>query len=143
MTRFLMSLEDAVELVLYAFHNGKAGDIFVQKAPASTIMDLAKALLIMLNADNDEIKYIGTRHGEKKHETLVTREEMQKSVDHGNYFRIPSDTRELNYDRFFEVGDVKIDLSCDYTSANTQQLAVDDIVEKLAKLDLFNKPLDN
>ncbi|GAH61495.1 unnamed protein product, partial [marine sediment metagenome] len=103
MTRFMMTLDDAVDLVLYAFEHGKQGDIFVQKSPASTIGDLATALLELYKADN-KIKIIGTRHGEKLHETLVNREEMMKAEELKNYFRIPADTRDLNYDQYFSKG---------------------------------------
>ncbi|HHX70625.1 MAG TPA: polysaccharide biosynthesis protein, partial [Gallicola sp.] len=104
MTRYMMTLDDAVDLVLYAFENGNSGDLFVQKAPAATLSVLAQALKEMLNSDN-EVRVIGTRHGEKLYETLVTREEMFKSEDMGNYFRIPADSRDLNYDKYFKVGD--------------------------------------
>lgn len=140
MTRFLMSLDDAVQLVLFAFKHGCPGDIFVQKSPASTILDLAKAVNLLFQSTN-EIRFIGTRHGEKKHETLVTREEMQKSEELENYFRIPADSRNLNYDKFFEIGDAQVDLGSDYTSANTRQLAVEEIVETLLKLDYVRQEL--
>lgn len=133
MTRFLMSLDDAVNLVLYAFQHGSQGDIFVQKAPASTIYDLAVALKEMFHGSN-EIKIIGTRHGEKQHETLLTREEMVKATDLELYYRIPADNRNLNYDKFFSEGQEKISLSQEYNSFNTQRLNVEQIKELLSNL---------
>ena len=133
MTRFLMTLEDAVELVLFAFENGRQGDLFVQKSPSSTIGDLAKAILELYNASN-EIKIIGTRHGEKLYETLCTREEIAKSEDLGSFYRIPCDNRDLNYDNFYSKGDklnVNID---DYNSHNTKLLSVKEIKQLLLKL---------
>lgn len=132
MTRFLMSLEDAVDLVVYAFQNAKQGDMFVQKAPASTIGDLARALLEIFEADN-EIKTIGTRHGEKLYETLVTREDMAKSIDLGNYYRIPADNRDLNYNKYFIEGETKVSEQEDYNSHNTHRLDVEG-VKKLVSL---------
>ena len=122
MTRFMMSLEDAVDLVLYAFNEGKSGDIFVQKAPASTIGMLAEALLSILSMDDHNIKLIGTRHGEKLYEVLCSKEEMLSAKDEGNYFRIPSDNRDLNYDKFFNQGSDKLSSIQDYNSHNTDQL---------------------
>ena len=122
MTRFMMSLEDAVDLVLYAFNEGKSGDIFVQKAPASTIGMLAEALLSVLSMDDHNIKLIGTRHGEKLYEVLCSKEEMLSANDEGNYFRIPSDNRDLNYDKFFNQGSNKLSSIQDYNSHNTDQL---------------------
>ncbi len=133
MTRFLMSLDDAVNLVLYAFENGKQGDIFVQKAPASTIMDLALALREMLNVEA-EIKIIGTRHGEKQYETLLTREEYVYATDLGGYFRVPADSRDLNYDKYFESGEERISVSNDYNSHNTERLNVEQIKELVSNL---------
>lgn len=133
MTRFMMTLEDAVELVLYAFEKGQPGDIFVQKAPAATLETLAKALLQLYNANN-EIKIIGVRHGEKIHETLVNREEMVKAVDLGDYFRIPADTRDLNYNKYFTEGEVKVSLSEEYTSYNTYRLNIEETKQLLLKL---------
>ncbi len=134
MTRFLMSLEDAVDLVIYAFQHGKQGDMFVQKAPASTIGDLARALTELFNADN-EIKIIGTRHGEKLYETLVTREEMVKAVDLGGYYRIPADNRDLNYNKYFVEGEAKVSEQEDYNSHNTRRLNVKEVKELISTLD--------
>lgn len=136
MTRYMMTLDDAVDLVLYAFENGNSGDLFVQKAPAATLSVLAQALKEMLNSDN-EVRVIGTRHGEKLYETLVTREEMFKSEDMGNYFRIPADSRDLNYDKYFKVGDEDISVVEDYHSHNTEQLDVEGMKELLRKLDII------
>lgn len=133
MTRFLMTLEDAVDLVLYAFENGKQGDLFVQKAPASTIIDLAKALLELLGANN-EIKIIGTRHGEKLYETLCTREEMIKAVDLPGFYQIPADNRDLNYAQYFSEGETSIADITDYNSHNTERLTVEGIKALLLKL---------
>ena len=136
MTRYMMTLDDAVDLVLYAFENGNSGDLFVQKAPAATLSILAQALKEMLNSDN-EVRVLGTRHGEKLYETLVTREEMFKSEDMGNYFRIPADSRDLNYDKYFKVGDEDISVVEDYHSHNTEQLDVEGMKELLRKLDII------
>ncbi|MDX9694752.1 MAG: polysaccharide biosynthesis protein [Bacteroidales bacterium] len=137
MTRFMMTLDDAVDLVLYAFENGQNGDLFVQKAPAATLNTLAQALEIVLNSKTD-IKIIGTRHGEKLYETLVTREEMARSIDMGNYYRIPCDARDLNYDQYFSLGQEKISKFEDYHSHNTKQLNVEEMIALLHKLDLLN-----
>ena len=126
MTRYLMSLEEAVELVVYAYKNGGQGDIFVQKSPASTIRDLAQALIELFEAKT-EIKIIGTRHGEKKHETLVNREEMAKSIDLPGYYQIPADTRDLNYEKYFENGQARVSKVADYTSENTYRLSIAEI----------------
>lgn len=133
MTRFLMSLEDAVDLVIYAFQHGEQGDMFVQKAPASTIGDLAKALLDLFNADN-EIRIIGTRHGEKLYETLVMREEIVKAIDLGSYFRIPSDNRDLNYNKYFFEGETRVSEQEDYNSHNTQRLDVESVKKLVYRL---------
>ena len=133
MTRFMMTLEDAVELVLFAFKNGENGDIFVQKSPASTIADLAQALKELYNSSS-EIKIIGTRHGEKLYETLVNREEMVKAIDEGDYFRIPADTRDLNYNKFFTEGESKVSQIDEYTSHNTKRLDVEGTKQLLLKL---------
>ena len=133
MTRYLMSLEEAVELVVFAYQNGVPGDIFVQKSPASTIIDLAQALIELFEAKT-EIKIIGTRHGEKKHETLVNREEMAKAIDLPGYYRIPADTRDLNYDKYFSDGQAKLAEAEDYTSENTYRLSIPEIKEKLLTL---------
>ena len=136
MTRFMMTLEDAVDLVLYAFENGEQGDLFVQKAPAATIDTLAKAVC-ELKAPGHPIKYIGTRHGEKLYETLVTKEEMLTAKDCGNYFRIKADNRNLNYQKYEVVGTTKIDKVEDYHSHNTERLDVEGMKKLLLKLDLF------
>ncbi|WP_150452014.1 polysaccharide biosynthesis protein [Arenibacter lacus] len=133
MTRFLMSLEDAVELVLFAFENGNPGDLFVNKAPAATIDDLAKALKELCNSDN-EVKIIGTRHGEKVYETLCTREEMLKAEDMGDFYRIPADNRDLNYAQYFSQGDAGISEIEDYNSHNTERLNVEGVKELVMKL---------
>lgn len=133
MTRFLMSLEDSVDLVLHAFEHGEQGDIFVQKAPASTIADLAQALKELFNSDAI-IKIIGTRHGEKLYESLVSREEMAKAEDMGRYYRIPADNRDLNYDKFILDGQPAANDVDDYTSHNTQRLNVFEVKELLMKL---------
>lgn len=140
MTRFMMTLEDAVDLVLYAFEHGHNGDLFVQKAPAATLDVLATALKELYHSDT-EIKTIGTRHGEKLYETLVTREEMAKAIDMGQYFRIPCDTRDLNYDKFFVEGDEKIAQIEDYHSHNTGRLDVKGMKELLLKLDMIKEDL--
>ena len=133
MTRFLMNLEDAVELVVFAFGNARAGDIMVQKSPASTIGDLAQAVKEIFNAKN-EIKIIGTRHGEKKFETLLTREEYVVAENLEKYFRVPSDKRDLNYDKYFSQGDKKLSTVEEYNSNNTQLLNVKQVKEKLLEL---------
>jgi UDP-glucose 4-epimerase len=133
MTRFLMSIEDAVDLVLYAYENAQQGDIFVQKAPASTIGDLAAAIKLLLGREN-EIRVIGTRHGEKLYETLVTREELAKAEDLGGYYRIPVDGRDLNYNKYFIEGEEEISHTEDYNSHNTRRLAVPEIRDLLAGL---------
>lgn len=133
MTRYLMTLEDAVDLVLYAFEHGKQGDLFVQKAPASTILDLAKALLELFGSDN-EIKIIGTRHGEKLYETLCTREEMSKAVDLPGFYQIPADNRDLNYAQYFSEGETSISEITDYNSHNTERLTVEGVKALLMKL---------
>jgi len=140
MTRFMMTLDDAVDLVLYAFEHGKNGDLFVQKAPAATIETLAKAL-IELYQSNSKIRIIGTRHGEKLYETLVTREEMAKSEDMGNYFRIPADNRDLNYDKYFIKGEEEISTIEDYHSHNTTRLDIEGMKKLLLKLDLVKETL--
>jgi UDP-glucose 4-epimerase len=136
MTRFLMSLKDAVELVLFAFEHGNAGDLFVNKAPASTIGDLAVAIKEICNANN-EVKIIGTRHGEKLYETLCTREEMEKAEDMGNFLRVPSDNRDLNYARYFSEGKEDVSNVEDYNSHNTERLNIEGIKKLLLKLDLI------
>ena len=140
MTRFMMTLDDAVDLVIYAFLHGKNGDLFVQKAPAATLDVLAEALKQLYHADT-EVKVIGTRHGEKLYETLVTREEMAKSEDMGNYFRIPADNRDLNYDKYFVEGQEEIATIDDYHSHNTARLDVEGMKALLLKLDLIRYDL--
>ena len=139
MTRFMMTLDDAVDLVIYAFTHGHNGDLFVQKAPAATLDTLAKALKeIYSKVDpkygETEVKVIGTRHGEKLYETLVTREEMAKAIDMGNYYRIPCDTRDLNYDKFFTEGSEEVSRIEDYHSHNTRRLDVEGMKEQLMRL---------
>ncbi len=140
MTRFLMSLEEAVELVLFAFEHGKPGDLFVNKAPAGTIGDLAQALKEMCNSDA-EIKIIGTRHGEKLYETLCTREEMIKAEDMGDFYRIPADNRDLNYAQYFSEGEKEIAEIEDYNSHNTTQEDVEGMKKLLSKLPLIRKEI--
>jgi len=141
MTRFLMSLDEAVELVVFAFQHAEAGDIMVQKAPASTIRDLAQAIKELFNADN-EIKIIGTRHGEKRYETLLTKEEYLKAEDMGRFFRVPADKRDLNYDKYFVEGDQELSVEREYNSDNTERLNVEQIKEKLLQLDYVRKELE-
>jgi UDP-glucose 4-epimerase len=138
MTRFLMSLTEAVELVLFAFEHGHQGDLFVNKAPAGTIGDLAVALKEICNADN-EIKVIGTRHGEKLYETLCTREEMSKAEDMGEFYRVPADHRNLNYNQYFSEGETDVSKVEDYHSHNTKQLGVEGMKKLLVKLPLIRK----
>lgn len=140
MTRFLLHLDEAVELVEFAFGHAKNGDMFVKKAPASTIQDLAMAIKELLNADN-KIKVIGTRHGEKLYETLVNREEMIKAEDMGGYYRVPADNRDLNYDKYFSSGDAKIARAEEYTSHNTERLGVEGTKKLLLKLDCVQKAM--
>ena len=142
MTRYMMTLDDAVDLVLFAFKNGNPGDIFVQKSPACTIEVLAKALLEVYKANNP-IKIIGTRHGEKLYETLVNREEMIKAEDLGNFYRIPADTRDLNYNRFFIEGEAQISQMEEYTSHNTKRLNIAETKELLMRLDFIQDDLKN
>jgi UDP-N-acetylglucosamine 4,6-dehydratase len=141
MTRFLMSLEDSVDLVLYAFQHGKQGDIFVQKAPASTVADLAQALKELFKIDNP-VRIIGTRHGEKLYESLISREEMAKAEDLVGYYRIPADNRDLNYAQFYSEGEEKISRQEDYTSHNTERLNVEQIKKLLSKLDFIKEELN-
>ncbi len=141
MTRFLMSLEDSVDLVLYAYEHGTQGDIFVQKAPASTVGDLAQALKELFDKDN-LVRVIGTRHGEKLYESLISREEMAKAQDMGCYYRIPADNRNLNYAQYFSEGEEKISLLDDYTSHNTARLNVKQIKALLLKLEYIRKELN-
>lgn len=138
MTRFLMSLAESVDLVLYAFEHARPGDIFVQKAPASTVGDLAQALRELLKRDNP-VKVIGTRHGEKLYESLVSREEMARADDLGGYFRIPADSRDLNYDKYFVEGETQISQIDDYTSHNTRRLDVEQVKQVLMQLELVRE----
>lgn len=141
MTRFLMSLEDSVDLVLYAFEHSQQGDIFVQKAPASTVLDLAQALKEIFDKNN-EIRVIGTRHGEKLYESLISREEMAHAKDMGGYYRIPADNRDLNYAKYFSDGEEVISHTDDYTSHNTNRLNVEEIKHLLLKLDFVKEELN-
>nr|WP_303620970.1 polysaccharide biosynthesis protein [Methylogaea oryzae] len=140
MTRFLMSLEDSVDLVMYALSHGRQGDIFVQKAPASTIGDLAQALKELFDSASD-IRTIGTRHGEKLYESLLSREEMARAQDMGGYYRIPADNRDLNYNKYFVNGEEKISQVDDYTSHNTERLDVEQVKALLLKLDYIQEQL--
>jgi len=142
MTRFLMSLDDAVDLVVYAFQHARQGDIFVQKAPACTIHDLAMAIKKIFKSNN-EIKIIGTRHGEKLYETLLTREELAKAEDLKNYYRIIPDGRDLNYNKYFTEGAEQLSLMEDYNSHNTYRLTIDEIKEQLLKLDYIKQELSS
>jgi UDP-glucose 4-epimerase len=141
MTRYLMSLEDSVDLVLYAFEHGSQGDIFVQKAPASTVADLAQALKALFKADNP-IHIIGTRHGEKLYESLLSREEMAKAEETERYFRVPADNRDLNYNKYFSEGEKKVSTLDDYTSHNTERLNVERVKSLLIKLNIFKEQLN-
>ena len=136
MTRFMMTLEDAIDLVIFAWQHGENGDLFVQKAPAATIETLAKAIIELYNS-SAKVKIIGTRHGEKLYETLVTREEMAKAIDMGNYFRIPCDNRDLNYDRYFVEGEEKIATIEDYHSHNTRRLDLEGMKKELLRLQMI------
>lgn len=140
MTRFMMTLEDAVDLVLYAFEHGQNGDLFVQKAPAATIEVLARAIIDLTKSES-KIKVIGTRHGEKLYETLVTREEMAKAEDMGDYFRIPADNRDLNYDKYFVEGQQELSSIEDYHSHNTNRLDIEGMKKLLLKLDLIREAI--
>ena len=141
MTRFMMSIDDAVDLVVYAFKHGKPGDVFVQKAPAATIETLARALKRLFKGDN-EIRIIGTRHGEKLYETLLTREEMARAEDMGDYYRIPADIRDLNYACYFTEGQTNVSGHADYHSHNTHQLDEDGLIELLMKLDFVRNAME-
>jgi len=141
MTRFLMSMDSSVDLVLHAFEQGQQGDIYVQKAPASTVYDLASALKEIFEKDNP-IRVIGTRHGEKLYESLVSREEIARAEDDGEYYRIPADNRDLNYNMYFNSGEEKISNMEDYTSHNTKRLDAKEVIEMLLKLDYINEQLN-
>ena len=140
MTRFLMSLDEAVDLVLYAYEHGRQGDIFVRKAPASTIGDLAAALLELFHSLS-EVKIIGTRHGEKLHETLLSREEIARAEETGDYFRIAADNRDLNYNKYFVEGEEIVSALTDYSSHNTYRLSVPEIIGRLTGLDFIRREL--
>ncbi len=140
MTRFLMSLEDSLDLVLYAYEHGQQGDLFVQKAPAATVATLAQAVKELLGGKN-EIRVIGTRHGEKLYESLISREEMAHSQDLGDYYRIPADNRDLNYAAYFSEGEEQISVMDDYTSHNTVRLGVEQVKALLLKLDYIKEVL--
>ena len=142
MTRFLMSLEEAVELVIFAFQNAQAGDIMVQKSPASTVGDLAQAIKELFNEEN-EIKVIGTRHGEKLYETLLTKEENVVAKDMGDFYRVPADKRDLNYDKYFVDGDQKLSSEEEYNSHNTERLTIEQIKAKLLELDYVREQLES
>ena len=141
MTRFLMSLEDSVDLVIHAFEHAEQGDIFVQKAPASTLTDLAQALKELFQSEST-IKIIGTRHGEKLYESLISREEMSKAQDLGRYYRIPADNRDLNYEKYFVEGETHITEVDDYTSHNTHRLNVEEVKTLLLNLDYIQETLN-
>ena len=146
MTRFMMTLDDAVDLVVYAFEHAHNGDLFVQKAPAATLSTLAQALKEVYSRvdpkyGETEVRVIGTRHGEKLYETLVTREEMAKAIDMGKYYRIPCDTRDLNYDKYFTEGNEDVSKIEDYHSHNTQRLNVDEMKELLLRLRFIREDL--
>jgi UDP-glucose 4-epimerase len=146
MTRFMMTLDDAVDLVIYAFTNGHNGDLFVQKAPAATLSILAESIKQVYQRVNPlygeiEVKVIGTRHGEKQYETLVTREEMAKAIDMGNYYRIPCDSRDLNYDKYFTEGSEKVAKCEDYHSHNTRRLDIEEMKKMLLKLRFIQEDL--
>ena len=141
MTRFMMTLDDAVNLVLFAFEHGQAGDIFVQKAPAATIGILAQSVCELLNADSSQTKVIGTRHGEKRYESLLSREEMATATDLGDYYRIPPDLRDLNYGKYFDKGEEKITKSQEYNSENTEQLDTAGMKKLLMKLNFMQAVL--
>lgn len=140
MTRFMMSLDEALDLVVYAFRNGEPGDLFVQKAPAATIGTLAEALKRLFRADNP-VQVIGTRHGEKLYETLLTREEMARAIDLGSYFRVPADVRDLNYAKYFSEGESRVAEVPDYHSHNTRRLDLDEVVDLLRKLPYIQEEL--
>ena len=141
MTRFLMDLEEAVELVLFAFENAGAGDIMVQKSPAATMGDLAQALIELFSANNEIIE-IGTRHGEKLYETLLTREEYKVAIDMDGYYRVPADNRDLNYEKYFAIGDGALELEGEYNSHNTKRLSIEEIKEKLLTIPYIKRELE-
>ena len=142
MTRFIMSLEEAVNLVLFAFENGKNGDILVQKAPACTIQTQAEAVCDLFGGKKEEIKVIGIRHGEKMYETLLTKEEAAKAIDMGNFYAVPADNRDLNYDKYFKEGDTKRALIEEFNSDNTKRLNLQETIEKIASLQYIQNELN-
>ena len=142
MTRFIMSLEEAVDLVLFAFENGKNGDILVQKAPACTIQTQAEAVCELFGGKKEEIKVIGIRHGEKMYETLLTKEEAAKAIDMGNFYAVPADNRDLNYDKYFKEGDTKRALIEEFNSDNTRRLNLEETKEKIASLEYIQNELN-
>ena len=142
MTRFLMSLDESINLVLYAFEKAEQGDIFIQKSPASTVGNLAQAIIDIFNSKSS-IKIIGTRHGEKLYESLLSREEMSKAEDLGKYYRIPSDNRDLNYERFFTLGESEVSEFDSYTSHNTERLSLKQVKDLLLNLDFIKHHLKN
>ena len=142
MTRFIMSLDEAVDLVLFAFENGQNGDILVQKAPACTIQTQAEAVCDLFGGKKEEIKVIGIRHGEKMYETLLTKEEAAKAEDMGNFYRVPADNRDLNYDKFFIEGDTKRALIDEFNSNNTRRLDLEETKAKIASLEYIQNELN-
>lgn len=143
MTRFIMSLEEAVDLVLFAFENGNSGDILVQKAPACTIQTQAEAVCELFGGDKDKIKIIGIRHGEKMYETLLTNEECANAIDMGDFYRVPADKRDLNYDKYFKEGDEKRNLLTEFNSNNTELLSIEKVKEKLLELRYIREELES
>lgn len=141
MTRFIMSLDEAIDLVLYAFEHGHSGDIFVQKAPACTIQSQAEAVCELLGGKKEDIKVIGIRHGEKLYETLLTNEECAKAIDEGNFYRVPADNRDLNYDKYFTDGNVQRNVLTEFNSDNTTRLNVEQVKEKLLSLEYIQNEL--
>ena len=142
MTRFIMSLEEAVDLVLFAFENGENGDLFIQKAPACTIMTQAQAVCELFGGKKEDIKIIGIRHGEKMYETLLTNEECAKAIDLGDFYRVPADNRGLNYDKYFNDGDQNRNVLSEFNSNNTKLLSVEQTKEKIAALDYIKNRLN-
>ena len=142
MTRFIMSLDEAVDLVLFAFENGTSGDILVQKAPACTILTQAQAVCELFGGDKDNIKIIGIRHGEKMYETLLTNEECANAVDMGDFYRVPSDKRGLNYDKYFNQGDIERNKLTEFNSNNTELLDVEQVKKKLLSLEYIRNQLE-
>ena len=142
MTRFIMSLEEAVDLVLFAFEHGKNGDILVQKAPACTIQTQAEAVCELFGGKKEDIKVIGIRHGEKMYETLLTKEEAAKAIDMGNFYAVPADNRDLNYDKYFKEGDVKMATIEEFNSDNTRRLNLEETKAKIASLEYIQNELN-